>query len=146
LLANRGLTLALVDGITGGDVGDRLRDTPHADVLISEKRPEDCLKGEAAEQLRDVTETAATQVRSETGASLGLAVLGLTRRPEAPTGIHTLAYLSLSDGTQVITRSFHFGNEEDLMRRWLSTRALDLVRRYLIGALDEDEAIYRRER
>jgi nicotinamide-nucleotide amidase len=146
LLADRGLTLALVDGITGGDVGDRLRDTPHADVLVSERRPENYLKDEAAEHLRDVTETMAVQVRDETGARLGLAVLGKIRRARTPTGRRTMAYLSLSDGTQIVTRPFTYGNEEDLMRRWLSTRALDLVRRYLIGALDEDEAIYRRER
>jgi hypothetical protein len=30
------------------------------------------------------------------------------------------------------------GGEDKLARRWLSTRALDLVRRYLIGALEEE--------
>ena len=144
LLAERGTTLALVDGITGGDVGDRLRDTPHAGVLISEKRLEPYRQDEAAaEQLREVTETTAARARDEAGASLGLAVLGIIGPGSTPTGKHTQAYLSLADGTQVVTRPFGYGNEEDLMRRWLSTRALDLVRRYLIGALDEDQAFNR---
>jgi hypothetical protein len=49
-----------------------------------------------------------------------------------------LVYLSLSDGEQIVTRSYQFGGESKLTRRWISTRALDLVRRYLIGTLDEE--------
>jgi nicotinamide-nucleotide amidase len=144
LLAGQGVTLALVDGITGGDVGDRLRGTPHAGVLIAEERWEPHRPAEmTAERLREVTEAAAVRARDETGAGLGLAVLGIVGPGSTPTGKRTQAYLSLADGKQVITRPFTYGNEEDLMRRWLSTRALDLVRRYLIGALEEDQAFNR---
>ncbi len=144
LLAEQGMTLALVDGITGGDVGDRLRGAPHAGVLIAEKRLEPHRPAEVtAERLHEVTETAAARARDEAGAGLGLAVLGIVGPGSTPAGQRTQAYLSLADGAQVITRPFTYGNEEDLMRRWLSTRALDLVRRYLIGALDDDQAFNR---
>jgi nicotinamide-nucleotide amidase len=144
LLAGQGMTLALVDGITGGDVGDRLRGTPHAGVLIAEERREPHRPAEmTAERLREITETAAVRARDEAGAGLGLAVLGIVGPGSTPTGKRTQAYLALADGEQVVARPFTYGNEEDLMRRWLSTRALDLVRRYLIGALEEDQALNR---
>jgi nicotinamide mononucleotide (NMN) deamidase PncC len=113
-------------------------------VLIAEKRLEPYRPAEVtAERLRETAEAAAVRARDEAGANLGLAVLGSVGPGSTPTGKRTQAYLSLADGTQVVTRPFTYGNEEDLMRRWLSTRALDLVRRYLIGALDEDQAFNR---
>jgi nicotinamide-nucleotide amidase len=144
LLDGQGKTLALVDGVTGGDVGDRLRGTPYPDVLIAEEHQ--APRGPAemtAERLHDAAEATAIWARDEAGAGLGLAVLGIVGPGSTPTGKRTQAYLSLADGTQVVTRPFTYGNEEDLMRRWLSTRALDLVRRYLIGALEEDQAFNR---
>ena len=47
------------------------------------------------------------------------------------------AFLALSGGNQIVTRRYQFGGVDKLTRRWLSIRALDLVRRYLIGALDD---------
>jgi nicotinamide-nucleotide amidase len=160
LLAERGMTLALVDNVTEGEVGDRLRSTPNAYVLISEERPvgEDILVAStaielapdrAAEGPQAGAEHLAARARADAGASLGLAVFGLIRQEEDE---RPLAYLSLSDDAQTITRPFRFftprvpldkedlqeGGEDRLARRWLSTRALDLVRRYLIDALEEE--------
>jgi nicotinamide-nucleotide amidase len=160
LLAERGMTLALVDNVTEGEVGDRLRSTPNAGVLISEERPvgEDALAASngtgpapdhAAEGPRTAAEYLAARARADAGASLGLAVFGVIQQEEDE---RPLAYLSLSDNAQTITRLFRFftprlplnkedlqgGGEDKLARRWLSTRALDLVRRYLIQALEEE--------
>jgi nicotinamide-nucleotide amidase len=160
LLAERGMTLALVDNVTEGEVGDRLRSTPSAGVLISEERPvgEDALAtsngtGPAPDHTGEGPQAAAeylaARARADAGASLGLAVFGVTQQEE---GERPLAYISLSDNAQTITRLFRFftprlllnkddlqgGGEDKLARRWLSTRALDLVRRYLIGALEEE--------
>ncbi len=159
LLAERGMTLALVDNVTEGEVGDRLRSTPNAGVLISEERPvgEDSpvastaielAPDRAAEGPQAAAEYLAARVRADAGASLGLAVFGVIQQEEDE---RPLAYLSLSDGTQLVTRLFRFfaprapldkeelqdGGEDKLARRWLSTRALDIVRRYLIDALEE---------
>lgn len=155
LLAGQGKTLALVDSVTGGEVAGRLRsgspdDMLHAQVLIWESCPEDANRAATAMQLsldhvasepRQVAEYIAEKAREDAGAHLGLALFGLVPQPRggdrAEAG-HPLAFLSLSDGTQTITRSFPFGIESDLARRWFSTRALDLVRRFLIGAVDEE--------
>ncbi len=160
LLAERGMTLALVDNVTEGEVGDRLRSTPNAGVLISEERPvgEDALAtshgtglapDHTAEGPQAAAEYLAARARADAGASLGLAVFGVIQQEE---GERPLAYISLSDDVQTLTRLFRFftprlpldredlqgGGEDKLARRWLSTRALDLVRRYLIQALEEE--------
>jgi competence/damage-inducible protein CinA-like protein len=139
LLADRGLTLALVDGIASGEVGDRLRNTPHAYVLISEKRPAEVMPGEETltpERLPDAAQRMAVHVRHDATASLGLAVMGIVRQPGTLEGERILAHMALSDGTQVVNRSLRF--PQDIAHHWLSTRALDLVRRYLMGELEVD--------
>lgn len=149
LLANRGMTLALVDSITGGEVADRLRaglpgERPLSQVLVWEDRPQDAFAaalavgfdtGRVTSEPQKVAEHIATWTRQDTGAGLGLAIFGMVPKAEDE---RPLAFLSLSDGTQKITRSFLFGNEDKLARRWLSTRALDLIRRHLVGALGQE--------
>ena len=150
LLAERGMTLALADSVTQGQVAGRLGDTPHARVLASEAHAEGVLTisianglepGGAAGEPQAMTEYLATRARADAGASLGLAMFGTIRQGDD----RPLVYLALSDGHQVVTRSYRFpkgdlrlGGEDKLTRRWISIRALDLVRRYLIGALDEE--------
>jgi nicotinamide-nucleotide amidase len=145
LLAERGMTLALIDRVTAGEVVGRLRNTPHPDVVVVreyptgesasvksiavELEPESSTQGAQA-----MAEYLASQARSDASASLGLALFSTTPQED---GVHSLAYLSLGDGLQRVTRSYQFGGESKLTRRWLSIRALDLVRRYLIGALDD---------
>jgi nicotinamide-nucleotide amidase len=143
LLAERGMTLALADSVTQGEVAGRLGDTPHAQVLASEAHAEGVLTisiadglepGGSAGEPQAMTEYLATRARADAGASLGLAMFGTVRQGDE----RPLVYLALSDGHRVVTRSYPFGGEDQLTRRWISIRALDLVRRYLIGALDEE--------
>jgi nicotinamide-nucleotide amidase len=131
-LAERGMTLALADDVTAGQVADRLHNTPNAEVVIyvAPAGP-----GEAGAEGQSLAERRAAQARAEAGSSLGLALLssagqGDDQRP--------VVWLTLSDDHQTIRRTYRFGGEEELTRRWISNRALDLVRRYLIGALDEE--------
>jgi nicotinamide-nucleotide amidase len=129
LLAERDMTLALVDGVTGGQVAERLRDTSHPHVLVSEKSPGGSTLSETkAAHL-------ATQARADANASLGLAILVRPGQGEAG---RIVTDIVLDDGQGILTRSSQFGGGDKLTRRWLSIRALDLVRRYLIGALDEE--------
>lgn len=145
LLAERGMTLALIDRVTAGEVAGRLSNTPHPDVLVVRGYPAGesasdnsiavGLEPESSTQgARAMAEYFASQARADASANLGLALLSITQQEE---GVHSLAYLSLDDGLQSVTRSYQFGGESKLTRRWLSIRALDLVRRYLIGALDD---------
>jgi nicotinamide-nucleotide amidase len=128
LLAERGLTLALIDGVTHGEVAERLEKTPHTDVLIVSKIPADARGGPEDPQ------ALAAMARTDAAAGLGLSLVSTSR----PGDDRPLVHVSLSDGEQAITRSYQFGGESKLTRRWISIRALDLVRRYLIGALDEE--------
>jgi nicotinamide-nucleotide amidase len=129
-LAERGMTLALADDVTAGQVADRLRATSDAEVVISAARA-----GLEEAGTLSLAEQRAVRTRAEAGASLGLALLGSPGQGEDP---RPLVFLTLSDGHQTIVRTYRFGGEEELTRRWISNRALDLVRRYLIGALDEE--------
>ncbi len=113
-------------------MADRLENTTHPDVLVAKEPLID--EGNTPEEPEARAEYLTAQARSEAGAGLGLVILGSTRREDG----RPLVYLSLSDGSQVVTRSYQFGGESKLTRRWISIRALDLVRRYLIGALDEE--------
>jgi nicotinamide-nucleotide amidase len=131
LLAGRGLTLALADDATRGEVADLVENTPQAGVLVSREIP--VAEAGGAEGSQATAERLAEKARADAGASLGLALLTTSR----PAGEHPTVYLSLADGDQIITQSYPFGGRNKLTRRWLSIRALDLVRRYLIGALDE---------
>jgi nicotinamide-nucleotide amidase len=129
-LAEWGMTLALADDVSAGQVAGRLHATPDAQVVISAARAG---LGEAG--TRSLAEPRAARTRVEAGASLGLALLG---SPGQGADQRPAVFLTLSDGHQTITRTYRFGGEEELTRRWISNRALDLVRRYLIDALDEE--------
>lgn len=139
LLAQKGYTLALVDSITGGQTADLLRSTGQRTVLLADQCYADVpavLAGLRLEEIcrsagaRRTAEEAAERIRMESGSSLGLALLGMLTEGE---GTPPMAYVSLSDGTTNITRSYRFGSENDLTRRWITVRALDMLRRYLSG-------------
>jgi nicotinamide-nucleotide amidase len=131
-LAEQDMTLALVDDVTAGQVAGRLRDTPNAEVVIY-AAPAGF--AQAGAEARPLVERRANLARAEAGASLGLALLSSPGQEEDQ---RPLVFLTLGDGRQTLTRAYRFGGEEELTRRWISNRALDLVRRYLIGALDEE--------
>jgi nicotinamide mononucleotide (NMN) deamidase PncC len=120
-------------------VADLLRGAGGETVLLADQRYADAsaaLAGLRLEEIyrqagaRRVVEEAAARIRAESGSSLGLALLGMLTEGEDTV---PMAYVSLSDGTTRITRSYRFGNESDLTRRWITVRALDMLRRYLLG-------------
>jgi nicotinamide-nucleotide amidase len=146
LLAERGLTLAIADSVTAGQVADRLRDTPHPEVVAEARHYPNPLGAARAlevdpqvvlSQPQQVAQQLARSTREAARASLGLAVFGMITASNAPADEPPQAYLALCSDTCKAVRSFRFGNEDSVTRRWLSTRALDLVRRYLIGGLDK---------
>ena len=138
LLIERNLTLAVVDSVTDGQVAERLRCTPQHAVLVGDRRYPDGwaaiagLRLEAAlssDGPQRVAELAAARLRDETGARLGLALLGMLASADGT----PMAHVCLADGSITIARSYRFGSQDDMTRRWTSVRALDIVRRYLIG-------------
>lgn len=137
LLAKRGLTLAVVDSVTGGQVADQLRCAVQPDLLVSDLRYSDAQVAVTGLEMEDmlqaagpeaVAEAAATRVRDAAGGGLGLALLGMLPGDDG----RSRAYVSLTDGETTITRAFSFGYE-DLTRRWVYVRAVDMLRRHMLG-------------
>jgi nicotinamide-nucleotide amidase len=133
LLADREMTLAVTDNATRGEVAQRLRNTPHGQVLLAEHAASEATHDDPARW----TEHLAQLAREESGASLGLAVF-----VAAGESMNRVGFLSLSDGAQRVTRPFSLpggraASEKGYLRRWLSTMALDLVRRFLIDAFED---------
>ncbi|PWH17324.1 MAG: competence/damage-inducible protein A [Ardenticatenia bacterium] len=139
LLVQRDATLALVDSLTGGQVADMLRDVGTPTLLLADQRYVDAPAALAGLRLeavyrdagaRRTAEEAAERVRVESGSSLGLALLGML--PEESRAI-PMAYVALSDGAARMVRAYRFGSENELTRRWITVRALDMLRRHLLG-------------
>ncbi len=139
LLVQKGYTLALVDSVTRGRTADLLRSVGMQTALLADQRYADVPAALAGLRLEEVyrdagarctAEEAAERVRVESGSSLGLALLGMLTEGE---GTPPVAYVSLSDGTTRITRSYRFGSENELTRCWITVRALDMLRRHLLG-------------
>ncbi len=138
LLARCNLTLAVVDSVTGGQVADGIRCAPRQEVVVSDRRYPDAKTAIAALQLEPVlqndgpqraAEAAAARVRDEAGGSLGMALLGMLADP----GQSPAAWVCLIDDNATVTRSYRFGDENGMTRRWIYVRALDMLRRYLMG-------------
>ncbi|MGQ9500474.1 MAG: CinA family nicotinamide mononucleotide deamidase-related protein [Anaerolineae bacterium] len=139
LLVQKNCTLALVDSVTGGQTADLLDRAGVGMRLLADQRYPDASAALAGLRLEEVyrnagaqrtAEEAAECVRMESGSSLGLALLGMLTEGE---GAAPMAYVALSDGTARITRFYRFGSESDLTRRWITVRALDMLRRHLLG-------------
>ncbi len=139
LLEQRERTIALADSVTGGQVADLLRGVERQRILIADQRYPDAaalLTGLRLEDVwrragaKQVAEEAAARLRAESGSQLALALLGMLADSD---NVPPMAYISLSDGETSITRAYRFGSENDLTRRWITVRALDMLRRYLLG-------------
>lgn len=147
LLKERGYTIAVVETNTGGLIARRLLSTPEGEKLvrgsmvIGEEEAADEALGLPESYIAEhglasprVAAAAADAIRTTLQADLGLAVLGTTQSEQdlyAPdTGV---TYVALSTPTGPIVRHFPYGGTSDLAQQWVSTRALDLVRRYLLG-------------
>jgi nicotinamide-nucleotide amidase len=145
LLAAKSLRLALVDGVTCGELVQRLANGTQAEqafagalVLSSREAfarvlhlPEADLEQYGLSS-REVAEAAAQTACRLHGADLGLAVLGpRDSGVEVPAAAPTHFSLATADGV-LHTRSAQ-GRSGPSGRGWLIHLALDLVRRYLLG-------------
>lgn len=146
LLAERGLRIAVVETNTGELIARRLASCPQgqqvlaASIVVQTPAEAHETFGLSEAQLEGglaqpgVATLIAERARLTRSADLGLAVVGSMEAEEtiyaAETGI-SFAALSDEDGT--IHRRLRYGGTSELARQWVSTHALDLVRKYLIG-------------
>jgi nicotinamide-nucleotide amidase len=143
LLQTSGQRLAILETNTGGKVAARLREVAGGDGVLAAAEvypqfegvpglPEGL--GQEPWKALAASEAVAQALRQRTGADLALAFIGSMGSGEdlyaARTGV-TQAALTTASG--VAQSAYNWGGTGDLAARWVGTRALDVVRRHLLG-------------
>lgn len=140
LLAERGLTLGVVDTLTGGQIGQELGEAGYAGLIATELynlTPEQAVEalqlsgnwdfGPASGQT--LATALARQVAPEGG--LGLALVG----PLAGQDADNLTFIAVHDPTGLpFTETGRSFQNTDYVRRWLTIQGLDRVRRVVLQA------------
>jgi competence/damage-inducible protein CinA-like protein len=146
LLADRGLTIACAESLTGGGLGERITAVPGASAYflgsavtysIEAKRSllgvsPATLDGPGAVS-RECAAEMATGARRVFGADLAVALTGAAgpeRHGGADPGQVWIGFESEGAAHQ---QGFRWPNDRELIRRFSELAALDLVRRYLLG-------------
>ncbi len=151
LLIEREITLTTAESCTGGLIASRLTNIPGSSAFFDRgivsysngakvellNVDEDTLNTYGAVSPQ-VAEQMATGVRQIYGADLGLAVTGIMGPGGAtatkPVG---LVYIALADEEKCTVKEFHFGTDRLTNKDKTSQKALDMLRRYLLGIADE---------
>ena len=151
LLRVKGQTLALAESCTGGHLAGRITDVPGsseyflgAAVTYANAAKADLVGVSAAtlERHGAVSEETAREMalgaRKRFGATIGLSTTGIAGpgggTPEKPVGTVHVA-LDAADGTRLHRRLLLPG-ERSLIRRWTTSTALGMLRKYLLGLAD----------
>jgi nicotinamide-nucleotide amidase len=148
LLAESGHTVAVLDTVTAGQLERMLPLTQAHGHLVSYAfypSPESACEalGETSfcEDIsrEEAARRAAGLAREGTEASLGLVIWGEKYASDtASDGPHAWSFVVVHDGEVAAVKEYHFGGQNELTQRWMSIRALDLVRRLLMGALEPE--------
>ena len=149
LLRARGLTLALAESCTGGLVAHRLTQVPGSSAYL--ERGLVVYSNAAKQALLDVPEALLRQhgavsaecaeamargVRRHAGTDLGLSVTGIAGpeggSPAKPVGT---VFVGLADTETATVRRYRFDRDREGNKLLSAVMALDLLRRYALGAL-----------
>jgi nicotinamide-nucleotide amidase len=150
LLLERELTVGTAESLTAGEIGALLASVPGASryltggIIAYENKIKTELLGVAPEILENAgavsAETAAAMAegaRLALGCDIGLAVTGIAGpsggTKEKPVG---LVYTGLAVNGSVITERAIYEGERETVQRKTAFHALDLLRRFLIGAAE----------
>ena len=138
LLGMHGTTLAIAEAGTDGELEGRLAAVPAAERLVVQMSSHAGWQSLAADlrlvpmdllasSLADRAEAAARQIRKNSGASVGLAVLS-----EADTeGRPTMAFGIVTPGSSQ-SQERGYGGPPDYVNKWAGTLILDRLRRWLL--------------
>jgi len=147
LLRDKGLTIALVETNTRGRLVQRLTSVddglaackgsliaPTDETLRRSFRlPEDVLQ-DPSPYSASKTAAVAKIVWETYDTDIGLAVLGTHGAQEGPYGrVAGQTCIGLSTPTGTWTRDYAMGGQDETAQTWIAVRALDMVRRYLLG-------------
>jgi len=147
MLCEAGLNVAIVESNTGGSITMRLTATPDGRtvlrgglVAIDREMLDVGLPGLPAQAQgfpfvsTELASAVAEEARRAWGAVLGVAALGTADYgEELYTGTAGITCLALATPTSVTARRYPFGGISELARRWVANRAIDLLRRYVLG-------------
>jgi hypothetical protein len=125
-LQRRGLRLALVDAVTGGVVAAHLREAGYGGVLAEAHKVAKELEVPVGSSL---AAELANELRSSTGAELGLALI-----EEGSDPLRVIAALVTSEGLE--QHDWPSRGRSDYATQWVLHRVLDLVRRWLLSTED----------
>jgi nicotinamide-nucleotide amidase len=129
LLAARNWRIAIAETNTAGKIAEALRERPEGTRILKSAM----LLDNVAELTEENASTIAQQFRNVTGADIALAVLGTTGSAQdmysEDTGRSVIA-VATTQGT--LQRAHSVGGISEQAQMWVTTRALDLVRRAVL--------------
>lgn len=151
LLAKK-MTLAVAESCTGGMIASQLVEFPGISAALQEacvtysneaKIRRLGVKAETLEKFGAVSEQTAREmaegIAKTSGAAIGLATTGLAGpdggTAEKPVG---LVYIALHHNGKTIVEEHHFAGKRNVIRMRAANRALDLLRKMLLGAHDAE--------
>jgi nicotinamide-nucleotide amidase len=149
LLRARGFTVALAESCTGGLVGHRLTQVPGSSAYVERgfvvysNAAKEALLGVSPEILArhgavssECADAMARGARGRAGTALGVSVTGIAgpdgATPTKPVGT---VFIGLADAAGARVEHHRFHRDRAGNKALSATRALDLVRRYCLGAL-----------
>lgn len=152
LLQERGLTIAIAESCTGGNLSNLLTNVPGSSKYFERgivsysnaskveilKVNEDTIAEHGAVSL-EVARQMAEGVKSISGSDIGISITGIL----GPTGATTdkpvgLVFVGLCDDKVCTAKDFHFGNDRILNKQRATQAALDMIRRTLLGISLDD--------
>lgn len=144
MLAERGLTLGIVERGVDGVVSHRISDAPNGPAVLEDHLIVDEV-GEAVSLLdqldgadhfsAETARAAARMGRRSLGVDLCLAVWARAPIADDPREREPM-YIALHTGQDAASRTFQYGGHSERAEGWLVNRALDLVRRALLRSVD----------
>lgn len=152
ILTDRGLTLAIAESCTGGEVSSRITNVSGSSkyfergiVTYSNASKVELLKvnedtiSEVGAVSREVAMQMAEGVRAVSGTDIGISTTGIL----GPTGATTnkpvgLVYIGYCDDKICTAKKFLFGDDRILNKQRATQAALEMLRRQLLGISDEE--------
>lgn len=152
LLKERGLTVAIAESCTGGNLSNLLTNVPGSSAFFERgivsysnaskveilRVNEDTIAEHGAVSL-EVARQMAEGIKSISGTDLGISITGILGPTGATTGKPVgLVFIGLCDDKVCTAREFYFGNDRILNKQKATQAALDMIRRSLLGISFDD--------
>ncbi len=126
LLAARNWRIAIAETNTAGKIAEALRERPEGTRILKSAM----LLDNVTELTEENAATIARQFRAMTGADIALAVLGTTGSAQDMYGEDTgQSVIAVATAQETVHGAHTIGGIQEQAQAWVTTRALDLVRR-----------------